>query len=105
MLLKGIIKDCPILFLIMSVALHGKQAQESSVLIDTTASEKNKKQHKHSKYLNLLKLKHNIKLLVYEHYQVKHILLEDSSDPFFLMLLSTTILFFLGAFRLDFVLT
>jgi hypothetical protein len=25
----------------MSVALHGKQAQESSVLIDTTASEKN----------------------------------------------------------------
>jgi hypothetical protein len=24
----------------MSVALHGKQAQESSVLIDTTASEK-----------------------------------------------------------------
>jgi hypothetical protein len=33
--------------------------------------EKNKTQHKHSKCLNLLKLKHNIKLLVYEHYQVK----------------------------------
>jgi hypothetical protein len=30
-----------ILFLIMSVALHGKQAQESSVLIDTTVQEKN----------------------------------------------------------------
>ena len=33
--------------------------------------EKNKTQHKHSKCLNLLKLKHNIKLLIYEHYQVK----------------------------------
>ena len=32
---------------------------------------KNKKQHKHSRWLNMLKLKHNIKLLVYEHYQVK----------------------------------
>jgi hypothetical protein len=33
--------------------------------------EKNKKQHKYSRYLNMLRLEHNIKLLVYEHYQVK----------------------------------
>jgi hypothetical protein len=33
--------------------------------------EKNKKQHKYSRCLNVLKLEHNIKLLVYEHYQVK----------------------------------
>ena len=32
---------------------------------------KNKKQHKHSRCLNMFKLKHNIKQLVYEHYQVK----------------------------------
>ena len=31
----------------------------------------NQNQQKHSKCLNLLKLKHNIKLLVYEHFQVK----------------------------------
>ena len=33
--------------------------------------EKNKKQLKLTRCLNMLKLKHNIKLLVYEHYQVK----------------------------------
>jgi len=33
--------------------------------------EKNKKQHKHSKCLNLLKLKHNIKLLIYTTKQKK----------------------------------
>jgi hypothetical protein len=33
--------------------------------------EKNKKQLKDARCLNMLKLKHNIKLLVYEHYQVK----------------------------------
>ena len=37
---------------------------------------KNKKQHKHSRCLSMLKLKHDIKLLVYEHYQVKDMILK-----------------------------
>jgi hypothetical protein len=44
----------------------------------TIFMKKNKKQHKHSKCLNMLKLKHDIKLLVYEHYQVKDMKLKHN---------------------------
>ena len=46
--------------------------------------EKNKKRDKHSKCLNMLKLKHNIQLLVYEHYQEKkvRIVIRTSKSPF-----------------------
>jgi IS5 family transposase len=45
----------------MSVALHGKQAQESSVLIDTTVQEKNMDTYENDK-LSSFTFRHKLKL-------------------------------------------